>query len=86
MRITHLGHAAVLVETDDARVLIDPGNFSTGWHGLTDLDAILVTHQHPDQLRPGARPGTGRGQPWRTRPGRAVDRCEDQLRRPARAG
>src|SRR6478735_672203 len=52
MRLTHLGHSAVLVETDGARVLLDPGNFSDGWHGLTDLDAILVTHQHPDHLDP----------------------------------
>lgn len=50
MRITHLGHAAVLVETDDARILIDPGNLSAAWHELTDLDAVLVTHQHPDHL------------------------------------
>jgi L-ascorbate metabolism protein UlaG (beta-lactamase superfamily) len=50
MQITHLGHAAVLVETGAARILIDPGNFSDAWHGLTDLDAILVTHKHPDHL------------------------------------
>lgn len=52
MRITHLGHSAVLVETDAARVLIDPGNFSDSWHGLTDLDAVLITHQHPDHADP----------------------------------
>jgi L-ascorbate metabolism protein UlaG (beta-lactamase superfamily) len=52
MRITHLGHAAVLVETDQCRILIDPGNLSDSWHGVTDLDAVLVTHVHPDHLDP----------------------------------
>ena len=52
MRITHLGHSAVLVETEQARVLLDPGNLSDAWHGVTDLDAILVTHLHPDHLDP----------------------------------
>ena len=52
MRISHLGHAAVLVQTDGARVLIDPGNFSDQWHDETDLDAILITHAHPDHVDP----------------------------------
>lgn len=52
MRISHLGHAAVLVETTAARVLLDPGNLSDAWRSLTDLDAILVTHLHPDHLDP----------------------------------
>lgn len=54
MKISHLGHAAVLVETERTRILIDPGNFEPAWHGLTDLDAVLVTHVHPDHLDPAA--------------------------------
>ena len=52
MQITQLGHSADLVEVADRRVLIDPGAFSDAWHGLTDLDAILVTHLHPDHADP----------------------------------
>jgi L-ascorbate metabolism protein UlaG (beta-lactamase superfamily) len=48
MKLTHLGHACLLVETD-VRVLVDPGTMSD-FAGLTDLDAVLVTHQHPDHV------------------------------------
>jgi L-ascorbate metabolism protein UlaG (beta-lactamase superfamily) len=56
MRITHHGHACLLVETTDARILIDPGNFSRGLDHVGDLDLVVMTHQHadhadPDQLR-----------------------------------
>jgi L-ascorbate metabolism protein UlaG (beta-lactamase superfamily) len=50
VRLTHLGHACVLAESADARLLIDPGVFSHGFEELTDLDAIFVTHQHMDHL------------------------------------
>lgn len=50
VKITHLGHACVLVETGGARILIDPGAFTKGFEELTDLDAVLITHQHVDHL------------------------------------
>ncbi|WP_392545355.1 MBL fold metallo-hydrolase [Oryzobacter telluris] len=56
MRITHLGHACLLVEAADARVLIDPGTFCEDLSEVRDLDAVLVTHQHPDHLDPGRVP------------------------------
>lgn len=56
MQLTHLGHSAVLVEVNGLRFLIDPGNFSDAWHGLTDLDAIVITHLHPDHVDPANVP------------------------------
>ncbi len=51
MKITRFGHAALLVETETTRVLVDPGGFCDApVFDLTDLDAIVVTHQHPDHL------------------------------------
>lgn len=41
----------MLVELDDQRILIDPGTFSQ-FDDVTDLTAVLVTHQHPDHLDP----------------------------------
>jgi L-ascorbate metabolism protein UlaG (beta-lactamase superfamily) len=50
MRLTHFDHACVLLETDRGRVLFDPGTFSSGFESLTDLDAVVITHQHPDHI------------------------------------
>jgi L-ascorbate metabolism protein UlaG (beta-lactamase superfamily) len=52
MLLTHLGHACVLVETDRARLLVDPGTMSS-FDGVGDLDAVLVTHQHADHVDVG---------------------------------
>ena len=50
MRITHLGHACLLIEASGQRILIDPGAFSPGIADLTGVDVILVTHQHADHI------------------------------------
>src|SRR5690606_31616920 len=52
MRIERLGHACLLVEGGDSRLLVDPGGFSTAWHDLEDVDAVLITHQHADHVDP----------------------------------
>ncbi|MBM9462522.1 MBL fold metallo-hydrolase [Aeromicrobium sp. YIM 150415] len=53
MLVTRYGHAALLVESGATRILIDPGTFSRdAVFDLTGLDAIVVTHQHPDHVDP----------------------------------
>ncbi|QRI75851.1 MULTISPECIES: MBL fold metallo-hydrolase [Rhodococcus] len=56
MRLTHFRHSCLLVEHLGATILFDPGNFSHGFEGITGLDAILVTHQHPDHADPARLP------------------------------
>lgn len=50
MQIVHLGQSCVLAEIGTAQLLLDPGVYSADFEELTGLDAILVTHQHPDHL------------------------------------
>ena len=50
MKITHFGHACLLVETGGARLLFDPGTDSSGFETLRDLSAILITHEHDDHV------------------------------------
>ncbi|MFC9436879.1 MBL fold metallo-hydrolase [Nocardia sp. NPDC057030] len=52
MRIAHFGHSCLLVELHGKKVLFDPGVYAHGFEGLTDLDAIAITHQHPDHIDP----------------------------------
>lgn len=50
VELVHLGHACVVADTGSARILLDPGAFSSGYETLEGLDAVLITHQHFDHL------------------------------------
>lgn len=63
MELTHLGHACVLVQSADVRVLIDPGGFSEDFRHVSDLDVIVITHQHADHLDPIRLPDLVRANP-----------------------
>lgn len=57
MRIVHYGHACVLLETETARILLDPGSFSEGFEAERELDAVFITHQHFDHIDSEKLPG-----------------------------
>jgi L-ascorbate metabolism protein UlaG (beta-lactamase superfamily) len=49
MRITKFGHSCLLIEEGKARFLLDPGVYNPT-PDVSDLDAILITHEHADHL------------------------------------
>lgn len=66
MKVTYLGHAALLIETRGLRILMDPWLTDPTYHGswwhypplalgpedLPPLDYIYVSHEHPDHFDP----------------------------------
>jgi L-ascorbate metabolism protein UlaG (beta-lactamase superfamily) len=50
MEVTHLGHSCLVVDTPHTRILIDPGTLAASWETVTDIDAVLITHAHPDHV------------------------------------
>lgn len=49
MRITKHEHACLEVTHDDgATLVIDPGSFSGRLTDVTDVRAVVITHEHPD--------------------------------------
>lgn len=55
MKITKLVHSCLVIEHENQKFLVDPGNYS--WQSgivsedhLTNVDAVIITHAHPDHL------------------------------------
>ena len=51
MRITKFGHACVRLEHDGTTIVLDPGVF-TEREAVDGVDAVLITHEHPDHYLP----------------------------------
>ncbi len=52
MRITKHEHACLRLELDDRMLVIDPGGFTLPLDELRHLDAVVITHEHPDHWTP----------------------------------
>lgn len=50
MELTKFSHACVRIADGDRRLVLDPGVFSEVAEALTDVDAVLITHQHADHV------------------------------------
>lgn len=50
MKITKFGQCCLLIETQNKRILTDPGRFTVSQNDVRDVDIILITHEHPDHL------------------------------------
>ncbi len=57
MKVTKFTHSCVRLESADGALVLDPGSFSNADElqlAVDGVEAILVTHEHPDHLHVGA--------------------------------
>jgi L-ascorbate metabolism protein UlaG (beta-lactamase superfamily) len=48
MKLTKHEHACLVLEKDDQRLVIDPGEYTTPLLGIDNVVAVVITHQHAD--------------------------------------
>lgn len=52
MKITKFEHSCLLIENGDRALAIDPGEFSKSFKASPEIDALVITHEHPDHYNP----------------------------------
>ena len=50
MQLTKYDHACLLIDKDNARLLIDPGEYTDLPDNLANIGTIVITHEHADHL------------------------------------
>lgn len=50
MKLTKFQHACLVIEHEGATIVIDPGVFSHDFIAPKNIDAIIITHEHPDHF------------------------------------
>ena len=48
MKITKYGHACLVVEQGENRLIVDPGFYTEDLPEVSNVAAIVITHQHDD--------------------------------------
>lgn len=52
MRVTKHEHAALRIDESGDTLIIDPGSFTTPIDDLSNVVALVITHEHPDHWTP----------------------------------
>ncbi|MEO6941508.1 MAG: MBL fold metallo-hydrolase, partial [Terrimesophilobacter sp.] len=48
MKVTKQEHSCLIVESTGKQLIVDPGSFTTLLVGMSDVVAIVITHEHAD--------------------------------------
>lgn len=50
MKLTKYGHACIVLEERDKKLVVDPGKYTPAYGGLNSIVAVVVTHVHSDHF------------------------------------
>ena len=52
MKLTKFEHACLVAEIDGTKLVVDPGSFTVPLADLTNIVAVVITHEHQDHWTP----------------------------------